>query len=43
MYELISTLAGLHDDQSIAQALADHTFETFHFNRVEVIISDKTG
>ena len=43
MYELISTLAGLRDTQSIAQALVNHTLETFHFDRVEVIIDDKKG
>lgn len=41
LYELISTLAGLHDSRSIAQALANHTLETFHFDRTEVFIDPK--
>ena len=40
MYELISALASLQDTASIAQVLADHTLETFHFARVEVVIND---
>ena len=43
MYELISALAGLQDAQSIAQTLANHTLESFHFTRVEVIIGEKNG
>jgi K+-sensing histidine kinase KdpD len=38
MYELISTLAGLHDARDVAQALADHTLETFHLERAGVLI-----
>lgn len=38
MYELISALASLQDTISIAQALADHTLETFNFEHVEVLI-----
>ncbi|HZU87422.1 MAG TPA: DUF4118 domain-containing protein [Anaerolineaceae bacterium] len=43
MYELISALASLPDTPSIAQALADHTLETFAFEHVEVLIDDRKG
>jgi two-component system, OmpR family, sensor histidine kinase KdpD len=43
MYELISALSGLKDTESIAGALADHTLEAFHFERVEIMISAQTG
>ncbi|MRR32422.1 DUF4118 domain-containing protein, partial [bacterium] len=42
MYELISTLASLQDPQSISQALANHTLDTFHLQFVAVNI-EKTG
>jgi two-component system sensor histidine kinase KdpD len=38
MYELISAIAGLEDNQSIARMLAQRTLETFHCDRVEVFI-----
>jgi two-component system sensor histidine kinase KdpD len=40
MYELISALASLQETKSIAQALANHTQETFQSTRVEVTIGD---
>jgi two-component system sensor histidine kinase KdpD len=43
MYELISALASLQDTASIAQALADHTLETFDYELVEVLIDDGKG
>jgi len=43
MYELISSLASLQETNSIAQALADHTQETFQSNRVEVTIGNGSG
>lgn len=39
MYELISALSGLKDVQSIAHELARHTWESFHFDRVELRIA----
>ncbi|HET8707857.1 MAG TPA: DUF4118 domain-containing protein, partial [Pseudomonadales bacterium] len=41
MYELISSLAGLQDTQKIADALAAHTLETFHCERVEVFVDKR--
>ncbi len=41
LYELISMLAGLHDSRSIAQTLANHTLDIFHFDRTEVLIDSK--
>ena len=38
MYELISALAGLQETCSVAQALANYTLETFHFEEVEIYI-----
>ncbi|HWQ05090.1 MAG TPA: DUF4118 domain-containing protein [Longilinea sp.] len=43
MYELISALASLQETNSIAQALANHTQETFQSNRVEVAIGNGSG
>jgi len=43
MYELISELAGLQDTSSIAQALANHTLETFKLQHVEVFIGNRNG
>ncbi len=43
MYELISALASLQDTASIAQVLANHTLETFHFTHVDVVIEDGKG
>lgn len=42
MYELISALSGLKDIQSIARELGNHTLETFHFDRIELLIA-RTG
>lgn len=41
MYELTSTLAGLQDITEIARALANHTLETFYFDRVEISIKNE--
>jgi len=41
MYELISALAGLTDFQSIMQVLAENLIETFHFNQVEVRVTER--
>lgn len=43
MYELISALASLQETHSLAQALADHTQETFQSSRVEVTIGNGSG
>jgi len=43
MYELNSALAGLQDTPGIAQVLAQHTLETFHFEQVEVMIESPNG
>lgn len=43
MYELISALASLPDSAKIAQALAQHTRETFAFERVEVLTDGGKG
>lgn len=40
MYELISKLASLQDPRQLAQALADHTLDTFHLQYVKVVIKD---
>lgn len=41
MYELISALAGLIDIRSIVQTLAEKILETFHFDQVEIITTDR--
>lgn len=41
MYELISALAGLTDFHSIMQVLAEKLIETFHFNQVEVRVTER--
>lgn len=43
MYELISTLASLQDPTLIAQALANHTLETFQLQHVEVRIENSNA
>ena len=37
MYELISLLAGITEEQDVASALANKILSTFHCNRVEVV------
>lgn len=41
MYELISALAGLTDFHSIMNVLAEKLIETFHFNQVEVRVTER--
>lgn len=41
MYELISALAGLTDFHSIMHMLAEKLIETFHFNQVEVRVTER--
>jgi two-component system, OmpR family, sensor histidine kinase KdpD len=40
MYELISALAGLQDNEAIAKVLAQHTFDTFQSLYVEVSVEE---
>jgi len=40
MYELISALASLQDNSSIAQVLANHILETFNYDLVKIVIQD---
>jgi two-component system, OmpR family, sensor histidine kinase KdpD len=42
MYELISSLSGMHDYHSIAERLATHTLETFQALASEVRVDGKT-
>ena len=41
MYELISALSGLQDTASIVRELANHTRETFGFDRIEIVPADQ--
>ncbi|MDO8970338.1 MAG: DUF4118 domain-containing protein [Saprospiraceae bacterium] len=41
MYELISSLAGLTDVESISQTLAEKLLETFAFDQVEIVTLDR--
>ncbi len=41
MYELISALAGLTDVESIMHVLADKLINTFHFNQVEIRVTER--
>lgn len=43
MYELISSLSGLQDEESIARTIAAHTRETFRFERVAVALAGPVG
>ena len=43
LYELSTTLSGLHTDGSIIQALAKQIQETFQMDRVEVMLEGKPG
>ncbi|HEX9018253.1 MAG TPA: DUF4118 domain-containing protein [Anaerolineaceae bacterium] len=43
MYELISALSGLNDNQSIARTLAEHTLEAFRGDTTEVFIESRKG
>lgn len=38
LYELTTALAGLQDDQSIARAVAEQTFQSFRAEQVELIV-----
>jgi two-component system, OmpR family, sensor histidine kinase KdpD len=41
LYELSTVMAGLNDSRAIAQALAEHTLETFRADRAEVFVENK--